>query len=176
MTKFNADTVDDFLKAAAKKFGGDSAGATDVDQTKLWKGRFNKGKLTNLSFTLRITMDYAEVGGGKPDKANKNAIAQVAQLAKLHEEKHKAAYEAAFEKWGPEQVKKDLESRTYKNEKEMNKAVNDALDDLDRALLSACLDLHKKEGVIIVAHNNRDVSIEVSMKPAGASGCESFDR
>ena len=135
MTKFKADTVDDFLKAAHKKFGGDSAGATDVDQTKLWKGRFNKGKLTNLSFTLPITMDYAEVGGGKPDKANKDAIAKVAQLARQHEAKHKASYEAAFKEWDPEQVTKDLESKTYKNEKEMNKAVNDALDDLDRAAL-----------------------------------------
>jgi hypothetical protein len=174
MTKFKADTIDDFLKAAHKRFGGDSAGATDVDQTKLWKGRFNKGKLTNLSFTLQITMDYAEVGGGKPDKANKDAIAKVAQLAKQHEEKHKAGYEAAFKEWGPEQVKKDLESKTYKNEKEMNKAVNDALDDLDRALLKACLDLHKKEGVIVVAHK-QDGSIDVSMEPAGASGCESFE-
>jgi hypothetical protein len=174
MTKFKADTVDDFLKAAHKKFGGDSAGKTDFDKTtKLWKGRVNNGKLT-LSWTFpQITMDYAEVGGGKPDKANKDAIAEVAQLAKQHEEKHKAGYEAAIKDWDPEQVKEDLESKTYKNEKEVNKAVNDALDDLFRKLLKACLDLHKKEGVIVVAHE-RDGSIDISMDPAGASGCESF--
>lgn len=172
MTKFKADKVDDFLKAAHKKFHGNSVGDTNFPKTKqLWKGKLNNGRLT-LSWTFpQITMDYAEVGGGKPDKANKDAIAEVARLAKQHEEKHKAGYEAAIKDWDPDKVKKDLESKTYKNDREVQKAVNDAVDDLYSKMMKACLDLHKKEGVIVVAHGANG-TIDVSMEAAGASGCE----
>ena len=55
---------------------------------------FNKktNKLIKLVFTCSITEDFAQVGGGKPDKANKGAIQDVATRSKAHEDKHKVGY------------------------------------------------------------------------------------
>ena len=127
--------------------------------------------MAKLSFTCTVTLDYAEVGGGKPDQANKDAIAKVAEMAKDHEEKHKAGYEAAFKKWNADKVAKDLMAKTYKDQKEAQKAVKDAVADLDKVLLDACLELHKKEGVIEFTHQANG-SIDVTMKAAGAAGCK----
>ena len=168
MAKFNADTVDDFMAAAKKKFGGDELGTTEAKPHIGFI--FKDGKVTKVAITCPISMDYTEVGGGNPDKANKDAIAQVAALAKQHEEKHKAGYEAAFNKWNAEKVKKDLMAKTFKDKKEADKAAKEQMDDLDGKLMDACLDLHKQEGLLVVTHQ-KDGSIAVSMKAAGAGGC-----
>jgi len=171
MTKIAGDTIDDFLDNAHKTFGGNGLGDTDYKPPTFKAGGFKDGKLSKLAFDpLQITVEYAEPGSGKPDDINKAAIRQACDMAKDHEEAHKAGYEAAFRKWGPDKVAKDLMGKTYKDQKEALKAVQDALADLKQALTDACLDLHKKEG-LIVAKKNSDGSIDVTMRPAGAAGC-----
>jgi hypothetical protein len=169
MTKFNAITVDQFMHAANKKFGGNDLGMTDAKPS--FSYSFKDGRITKVSFTCPITLDYAEIGGGKPDKANKDAIAQVAAFAQQHEKSHKAGFEKAFKKWNVDKVAKDLMAKTYKDKKAAEKAGKERLDDLQSKLMDACLDLHKTEGLITVTHQ-KDGSIDVSTKAAGASGCK----
>jgi Zn-finger domain-containing protein len=111
-------------------------------------------------------LDFAEVGGGKPNAANKDAIAKAAQLAEDHEEKHKAGYESAFKTFDPDKTAKELMAKTFKDEKEAKKELEAKFKALKDALMQACLDLHKSEGIIEVTTN-----INIQMKPAGASGC-----
>ena len=164
MTKLNADTVDAFIEAANKKFGGSDVGETKAHPA--FSYSFKGGKLTKVNFTCPITLDFAEVGGGKPNAANKDAIAKVAQLAEDHEEKHKAGYESAFKTFDPDKTAKELMAKTFKDEKEAKKELEAKFKALKDALMQACLDLHKSEGIIEVTTN-----INIQMKPAGASGC-----
>ena|SRR5271165_5100085 len=100
------------MDAAKRKFSGDELGETEAKPHIGYI--FKDGKLSKVTITCPIAIDYAEVGGGNPDKANKDAIAQVAALAEQHEEKHKACYEAAFKKWNADKVAKDLMAKTFK--------------------------------------------------------------
>src|SRR4051812_24989969 len=171
MTKFNADTVQEFMAAANKKFGGKNLGQTHANPTA--SRTFNKKtkKLTAVAFTCPITEDFAEVGGGKPDKANKDAIKEVAARAKAHEDKHKAGYQACFRKFKPDDVAKDLMAKTYKDENDAKKAVHAKIEELVASLKAACLALHQSEGILIIAPQ-KDGSFKITMKAAGASGCE----
>lgn len=170
MTKFAADTVEDFMDAANTKFGGDDLGSTDVKQSFKYGG-FKDGKLLKVEFLCPIDVDYAEVGSGKPDDENKKAIADVAAIAKSHELKHKAGYEKAFKDWDAKKVAKGLMDKTFKSKSEAEKALKDALDDLSKELLKACLDLHKKEGIVEVT-KRADGTHKIVQKPAGATGCQ----
>lgn len=165
MTKFNADTVDAFMEAANKKFGGDSLGETK-HHAALSPWSFKDGKVTKVVFTCPITLDFAEAGGGKPNSTQKAAIAKVAQLAQDHEKKHKAGYEAAFKAFDPDKTAKELMAKTFKDVKEAKKELDAKFKELTDALMKACLDLHKTEGLIEVTTN-----IDIQVKPAGASGC-----
>jgi hypothetical protein len=172
MTNFKADTLSDFIEAAAKKYGDGSLGKTDPVTTMegfLLKG----GKLTKISFTFKATVDSAAFGGGehkgKPDKANGDAIAKVVHMALEHERKHKAGYEAAFEKWNAQAVK-DLKAGTYKDKKEAEDAIAQKMHELNDKLRDACLDLHSTEGLIQV--NRKGGSIDVAMTAAGKTGCD----
>src|SRR4051794_29175102 len=95
-SKFNADTVQEFMTAVNKKFGGQNLGKTNAHPTASFTFDKKAAKLTKVVFTCPVTEDFAEVGGGKPDKANKDAIQEVAARAEAHEEKHNAGFEAAF--------------------------------------------------------------------------------
>jgi hypothetical protein len=171
MTKIAGDNIDDFLDNAHKKFGGNGLGDTDYKPPTFKAGSFKDGKLSKLSFDpLQITIDYAEPGGGKPDDVNKAAIKKAADFAEQHETSHKAGYEAAFKKWDPDKVAKDLMGQTFKDQKSALKAIQDKLTELKKALTDACLDLHKKEG-LIVAKKNTNGSIDVTMRAAGPGGC-----
>ena len=167
MTKFNADTVDQFMDAAKKKFGGNNLGETDAHPA--YNYAFKGGKLTKLVFTCPVTLDFAEVGGGKPDSANKDAIAKIAKLAEDHENKHKAGYEAAFKKFDPNTTAKELMAKSFKDDKEAKKTIEAKFKELKDALLQACLDLHKREGLILVTP-----SLDIQVKAAGSSGCDVF--
>jgi hypothetical protein len=123
MTKFNADTGDAFIEAANKKFGGDSLGETK-HHAALSPWSFKDGKVTKVVFTCPITLDFAEVGGGKPNSTQKSAIAKVAQLAQDHEKKHKAGYEAAFKAFDPDKTAKELMAKTFKDLESLGFAQN----------------------------------------------------
>jgi hypothetical protein len=110
------------------------------------------------------------VGSGKPDPANKKAIAGVAAIAKAHELKHQQGYEKAFKDWKPTKVAKDLMDRTFDSKSDAEDAMKAALEDLQAELLPACLELHKKEGIVTTIPQN-DASIKVKTSPAGAAGC-----
>jgi predicted nucleotide-binding protein (sugar kinase/HSP70/actin superfamily) len=168
MTKFNADTVDAFMKAAYAKFGGNKLGETEHKAAV--KYAFRGGKLTNVTFTCPITAVYAEVGSGKPDAPNKDAIAKVAKLAQDHENKHKSGYDAAFKTFDATKSAKDLMAKTYKDENEAKKALAAKFKELTDALMAACLKLHQSEGLIIVTKNGD--KFDVTTKPAGSSGCK----
>jgi hypothetical protein len=118
MTKFNADTVQEFMAAANKRYGGKNLGQTHAKPAAAHTFNKKTGKLVSVTFTCPITEDYAEVGGGKPDKANKQAIEDVAARAKAHEDKHKAGFDAAFKAFKPDDVAKALKAKTFKDEKE----------------------------------------------------------
>jgi hypothetical protein len=171
MTNFKADTLTDFIEAAAKKYGDGSLGKTDP-ATKM-KFHFKDGKLTTVSFTFKATVDSAAFAGGKhkgkPDKANRDAITQVVHLALEHERKHKAGYEAAFEQWKAQAVK-DLKDGTYKDMKEAEAAIDEKMHELNDKLRDACLDLHSTEGLIQVTRKRG--SIDVTMTAAGKIGCD----
>jgi hypothetical protein len=169
MTKFRANDVDDFMDNAGKKYGDGDLGDTDAKTASKYGG-FKDGKLQKLVFTCDVTVDYAEPGSGKADAANKDAIDNVADIAKAHELKHKAGYEKAFKDWDQKTVAKKLMDQTFKSKGEADKAVKDALDDLNGALKKACLELHKKEGIVEVSHQ-ADGSIKIVTKAAGAAGC-----
>jgi hypothetical protein len=172
MTNFKADTLSDFIEAAAKKYGAGSLGKTEPVTTRepfLFKG----GKLTKISFTFKATVDSAAFGGGKhkgkPDKANRDAITQVVHLALEHERKHKAGYEAAFKQWNAQAVK-DLKAGTFKDKKEAEDAIDAKMLELNAKLRDACLDLHSTEGLIQVTRKGG--SIDVTMTAAGKIGCD----
>lgn len=169
MTKFNADTVFEFMDKANKKYGGDDLGSTEATPSFKY-GSFKDGKLGKLEFSCDIDLDFAEFGSGKPDDNNKKAIADVCDIAEEHEKKHKAGYEKAFKDFDPKGTAKDLMEKTFKSKSEADKAVADAFKDLKKALKDACLDLHKKEGIVSVAEQ-KDGSFKITTKPAGASGC-----
>ena len=59
----------------------------------------------------------------------------------------------------------------FKDGNEAHTAVHDKKKDLVDKLKKACLDLHKQEGLLEVKPQS-DGSFVVSMKPAGATGCE----
>ncbi|HKM64435.1 MAG TPA: hypothetical protein VJY39_18280 [Acidisphaera sp.] len=170
MTKFNGDTADEFLEAAHKKYGGTGAGETTYTPPKV-KTVFKDGKLSKVDFDPpKIDMDYAEAGVGKPDDNNKAAIKKIADMAEEHEKNHKASYEATFKTWS-QKAEKDLTSKSYKDAKEAQKAIQDALDDFKKQMYDACVELHKKEGKI-VAKTNKDGTVDVSMAPSGPAGCK----
>lgn len=169
MTKFAADNVDDFMDKANAKYGGGDLGDTDA-KTGSKYGGFKDGKIQKLVFTCDVSVDYAEPGSGKPDAANKKAIDDIADIAKAHELKHKAGYEKAFKDWNQAAVAKKLMDQTFKSKGDADKAIKAALDDLGDKLKDACLDLHKKEGIVDLTHQ-ADGSIKIVTKPAGAAGC-----
>jgi hypothetical protein len=171
MTKFNADTVQEFMAAARKKFGGQDLGLTHAHPAAAWSFNNKTNKLVNVAFTCPVTEDFAQVGGGKPDKANKDAIKEVADRAKAHEDKHKADYLAAFKKFDADSTAKDLMSQSFKDVNAAKKAVHAKRDELATSLKNACLALHQTEGVLTVTQK-KDGSFDVSMKAAGANGCD----
>jgi hypothetical protein len=114
-------------------------------------------------------MDSATFGGGKPDKANHDAITHVVHLGKVHERKHKEGYEATFNTWKPQAVK-DLKAGTYGDENEAKNAIEKKVDEINDKMKAACLDLHSKEGYVDVMQTGSNISI--TMKSAGANGCE----
>ena len=87
----------------------------------------------------------------------------------MHETKHKEGYEATFNRWKPQAVK-DLKAATYKDENEAKDALQKKVDEINDKMKAACLDLHSKEGFVDVMQTGSTISI--TMKPAGASGCE----
>jgi hypothetical protein len=167
MTSFRADTLTEFMDAAAEKFGAGGLGETDYHVSSAYI--FKNGKLIDVSFTLTVTIDFATFGGGRPDKANLEAITHVAHLGKVHEGKHKAGYEATFNNWKPQAVK-DLKAKTYADEDEAKDAIAKKVDEINDKMKAACLALHSTEGYVDVMQSGG--SISVTMKPAGASGCE----
>jgi hypothetical protein len=167
MTSFRADTLKEFMEAAAEKFGAGGLGETEYHVNSSYV--FRNGKLIDVSFTLAVTIDFATFGGGKPDKANQEAITHVVHLGKVHEGKHKAGYEATFSNWKPQAVK-DLKAGTYADEDEAKDAIAKKVDEINDKMKAACLDLHSKEGYVDVMQSGGNIS--VTMKPAGASGCE----
>ncbi len=170
MTKFSGDTVEDFMDAANAKYGGGDLGETTVKPSFKYGG-FKDGKLLKVEFSCPVDVDFAEPGSGKPDDENKTSIAEIAAIAKAHELKHKAGYEKAFKDWDAKKVAKDLMDKTYKSKADAEKALKEALADLSKELLNACLDLHKKEGIVDVT-KLADGSHKIVQKPAGAAGCQ----
>ena len=171
MSNFKADTVSDFIEAAAQKYGAGSLGNTAPVITR--EHHFKGGKLTQVSFTFKATVDFAAFAGGlhkgKPDKINRDAIRKAVHLSLEHERKHKAGYEAAFKQWNAQAVK-DLKAGTYKDKKEAENAIEKKMHELNDKLRDACLDLLSKEGLIQVTHNRG--SIDVTMTAAGKIGCD----
>ncbi|HEY6434068.1 MAG TPA: hypothetical protein VIZ17_18990 [Acetobacteraceae bacterium] len=171
MTKFNADTVQQFMAAANKKFHGQNLGMTVAHPAASYTFNKKTNKLIKLVFTCSITEDFAQVGGGKPDKANKDAIKEVADRAEAHEDKHKAGYNVAFKKFDADGTAKDLMAKTYKNEKEAKDAIHAKREELTASLKTACLALHQSEGLLVVTPQ-KDGSFDITMKAAGATGCD----
>jgi hypothetical protein len=171
MTKFNANTVQEFMAAARKKFGGQDLGLTHAHPEAAWSFNNKTNKLFKVAFTCPITEDFAQVGGGKPDKANKDAIKEVADRAKAHEDQHKADYLAAFNKFDADTTAKNLMAQTYKDVNEAKKAVHAKREELATSLKNACLALHKTEGVLTVTQK-KDGTFDVAMQAAGANGCD----
>ncbi|HVY16396.1 MAG TPA: hypothetical protein VHB27_14315 [Rhodopila sp.] len=169
MTKISADTVEDFMDKANAKFGGSNLGETDAKPSFKY-GSFKDGKVLKLEISCPIDLDYAEMGSGKPDDEGKKAIAAVADIAKAHELSHKAGYEKAFKDFDAKKTAKDIMDKTFKNKGEADKAIHQAFSELKKALLDACLALHKKEGIVEVT-KQANGSYKIVQKPAGATGC-----
>ena len=169
MSKISGDSAKEFTDNANKKFGDGDLGTTDYE-TAYKLGGFKDGKILKLEFTCTITMDYAEVGSGKPDANNKKAIAKIADIAEAHEKRHKAGYEKAFKEFDAKKTAAALMEETYKSRADAEKAIKDAFNDLEKALNDACLNLHKKEGLIDVVAQ-ADGSFKIIERAAGAQGC-----
>ena len=174
--KLDADTVEEFVNAAHQRFGGKLLGITKVTPKDSWKFDKAKGMLIEVSFACPVvSTDFAAFGNGKtagkPDKNNADAIAKIAQLAENHEGKHKDGYQAVCKDWKPDDVAKALMLLKFKDVTEAHAAVLEKKKDLTDKLKNACLDLHKQEG-LLEAKARSDGSFDVSMKPAGAIGCE----
>jgi hypothetical protein len=174
--KLDADTVQEFMNAAHQKFGGNLLGKTNVNPKDNWRFDKSKGMLIDVSFACPVvSSDFAAFGKGsspgKPDKNNSDAITEVARLAQDHEKKHKDGYEAVCKNWKPDEEANALMQVKFKDGNEAHTAVLDKRKDLVDKLKKACLDLHKQEGLLEVKPQS-DGSFVVSMKPAGATGCE----
>jgi hypothetical protein len=169
MTKISADSLEDFINNAQRRYGAGELGETKADPAYKYGG-FKDGKVIKLEFTCPVTTDYAEPGSGKPDPDNRKAIADMADLVEAHEKEHKAGYEKAFKDWDPKGTAADLMKQTFKTRGDAEKAMKKALDDLKDTLHDACLALHKKGGTFDVKYEN-DGSITITERPAGPSGC-----
>lgn len=170
MAKLAADSVDDFIAKAGKKWGKGRAGETKPKP--VWTyGSFKDGQVSKLVFSFSSTIEFAEDGGGKADAENKKAIKLVAKLAKEHEENHQEYYDKAYKDWKPKTQADDLMEMNFDSKAEAVKAMTAKFAELEKALLDACLSLHKKEG-IIYAELDTDGSYAVYTKPAGPNGCK----
>ncbi len=169
MTKIPANDIHEFIKNANKYFKDDGAGVTTPKHSYKYASFSKQGQLVKLQVSFWVDTDFAEPGPGHPDAINKMAIEVASGAAKKHEQNHKAGYDAAFNEWN-DKVPAALMKQTFKNKNEAEKAVDDQIKVLDGKLKQACLELHKKEGLLEV-RENKDGSIDIIPKPAGASGC-----
>src|ERR1051325_7449334 len=89
LINITADDVDDFMDQVSEAVGeGDGVmGNTTYDI----KTSFSQkdGKITKVTFTLKVDIKRAHWSGGKPDAENKKAILAAEDLNKKHEQKHK---------------------------------------------------------------------------------------
>ena len=63
-------------------------------------------------------------------------------------------------------------ARTYKNEKEATDAIHAKREELAASLKTACLALHQSEGLLVTPQ--KDGSFNITMKAAGAIGCDNI--
>ena len=171
MAKLAADSVDDFIAKAAKKWGKGRAGETHPKPAWTYGGFTKEGQVLKLVFSFDSTIEYAEDGGGKADAENKKAIKLVAKLAKEHEENHQTYYEKAFKAWKPQDQADGIMEQVFDSKSAAVKAMEAKFAELQKELLAACLELHRKEGIIYV-ELEKDGSYSVYTKPAGPTGCK----
>src|SRR6266478_1999876 len=88
LINISADSVEDFMDKISSAVGeGDGVmGETTYDVTS--NCALKDGKITKVTFTLKVSIKRAHWSGGKPDANNKKAILAAEDLNKKHEHKH----------------------------------------------------------------------------------------
>ncbi|MBC7940803.1 MAG: hypothetical protein H7Z19_13740 [Chitinophagaceae bacterium] len=99
-----ADTAEDFLDKAHKAMK-DPSKLGETTYALSWKFSLDSsGKISKATATLSTAIKrvhYAGAAQVKPDMANADAIAQIENLNKAHEEAHRDGYNKAFAKNKP---------------------------------------------------------------------------
>ena len=146
LINISADSVTDFMDKVAAAVGeGDGVmGNTTYDIKP--KYSISDGKVTKITFELKVTIKRAHWSGGNPDANNKKAILAAEDLNKKHEQKHqKLATDICNREFAKAQ--KALVGKTKDDVDDalaaMQKLVDDAYDDLDA-----------KEGMTDVTENS----------------------
>src|SRR6266700_1334817 len=97
LVNISSDDVEDFIKKASAAVGSDGEmGETTYDIQS--KYSVSGGKVSKVTFTLKVDIRRAHWSGGKPDAKNKKAILEAEAANKKHEEKHKKLAEDIFKR------------------------------------------------------------------------------
>jgi predicted DNA-binding ArsR family transcriptional regulator len=146
LINISADSVDDFMDKVSKAVGeGDGVmGETTYQITP--KYTLSDGKVTKVTFELKVSIKRAHWSGGKPDDNNKKAILAAEDLNKKHEQKHlKLATDICTREFAKAQ--KALVGKSKDD-------VSDAVDAIKKLVDDAYDDLDAKEGMTDVTPNS----------------------
>ena len=146
LINISADSVSDFMDKVADAVGeGDGVmGQTTYDIST--KVSLTDGKVSKVTFELKVSIKRAHWSGGKPDDNNKKAILAAEDLNKKHEQKHlRLATDICTREFAKAQ--KALAGKSQDD-------VDDAVDAIKKLVDAAYDDLDKKEGMTEVTENS----------------------
>jgi len=146
LINISADSVEDFMDKVSAAVGEGDGVMGETTYNISTKPSMVDGKVSKITFEVKVSIRRAHWSGGKPDANNKKAILAAEDLNKKHEQKHlKLANDICAREFAKAQ--KDLVGKTQDDVDEavaaIKKLVDDAYDDLDA-----------KEGMTEVTENS----------------------
>jgi hypothetical protein len=145
LINISADSVEDFMDKVSDAVGEGEGVMGETTYNISTKCSLSGGKVTKVTFELKVNIKRAHWSGGKPDANNKKAIMAAEDLNKKHEQKHqKLATDICAREFAKAQ--KALVGKTEDD-------VQDAVDAIKEMVDDAYDDLDKKEGMTEVTPN-----------------------
>jgi hypothetical protein len=146
LINISADSVDDFMDKISDAVGEGDGVMGDTTYDISTKFSLDNGKVSKITFELKVSIKRAHWSGGKPDAENKKAILAAEDLNKKHEQKHqKLATDICAREFAKAQ--KDLLGKSKDD-------VQKAVDAIKKQVDEAYDDLDKKEGMTKVTPNS----------------------
>src|SRR2546428_12625913 len=89
LINITADTVEDFMEKISDAVGEGEGVMGETTYHISTKYSLSRGKVSKITFELKVTIKRAHWSGGKADVNNKKAILAAEDLNKKHEQKHR---------------------------------------------------------------------------------------